>query len=337
MKVLFNVRYPLAWARGGFGVLIERLKTSLDELDVDIQFVDYTSEETQCADVIHYWGLPSCQTMWHASDMLGMKRVVTYLGPAMAGTPTVKNHIQRLVRSGLVKGLNSSRLFGCMAIGVEDADAFLFQNEAERRYAMFMYGWDPLRCHVVPNGVDDIFFDESIAPETTNALFYPAYICPRKNQVAVARAAKKEQVPVVFIGVDQGEYPEYFEEFKREVDDKYVIWLGEIKDQRRFAALYRGSLGTFLASEAENLPLVFPQSLACGRPVMCTKLPSVESFFGDQIQYCSPATDPHFSWHLKGFYDFCLSGGTQQVDLLSWKDVGQQMLSIYQSIMGKTS
>jgi glycosyltransferase involved in cell wall biosynthesis len=337
MKVIFNVRYPLAWAKGGVGVLIQQAKVALEGLGIEVEWVDYTCEEAQKADIVHYWGLPSSEIMWHANDMLGMKRVVTYLGPAMAGNPNIKSYVQRTIRSGLIKGLNSSRLFGCMAIGVEDADAFLFQNEAEKRHASFMYGWDPSRCHVVPNGVDEVFLDESIVPEKMNGLFYPAYICPRKNQVAVARAAKKEKVPVVFVGVDQGGYPEYFEEFKREIDDQYVIWLGEVKDQRRFAALYRGTLGTFLASEAENLPLVFPQSLACGHPVMCTKLPSVESFFGNKIQYCPPATDPQFSWHLRGFYDFCLSGGTQQIDLISWADVGRQMLNIYQSITGKTS
>lgn len=336
MTVLFNVRYPSAWLKGGGMVLVRETQAALERLGVQVEWVDYASKEVQKANIIHYWGGPPSESMWRASQLLGMKRVVTYLGPSTAGTPDAKSYAQRMVRSCLLKTFGKDRLFGCMGIGIDRADAYFFQNDAERNHAIFMYGWNPDRCHAIPNGVSDIFFDEQVAPEKINALFYPAYICPRKNQVAVARAAKKQQIPVVFVGVDQGNYPEYFEQFKNEIDNKYVIWLGEIINQRRFAALYRGTLGTFLASEGENLPLVFPQSLACGRPVMCTKLPSVESFFGDRIQYCPAATDANFSGYLRAFYNYCQAGEKQQVDLFSWVDVGRKILDIYKSIDGIT-
>lgn len=336
MNVLFDIGYPFAWLKGGVNVLILQVKDALESLGVNVQWLRYDEPELKTADVIHYWGgFPPSKMVWDTAKALGMKRVITHLGPAGGENHGAKEYAQKFIRLALIKTLGEGRLFGCVGIGVSDADAYIFQTEAECNHASFVYGWDPKRCHAMPNGVDDVFFDESIVPEQTNALFYPAYICPRKNQVAVARAAKQQKVPVAFVGVDQGGYPEYFEQFENEIDNKYVIWLGEVQDQRRFAALYRGSLGTFLASEAENLPLVFPQSIACGRPVMSSKLTSVESYFKDRIMYSPRGSEAGFPEALRKFYEFCLSGGTQDVDVFPWSDVGEKMIDIYKNILSE--
>ncbi len=334
MKVLFDVGYPLSWAEGGFSVQIRQTKLALERLGVEVSWVDYHGASIQDADLIHYFGGPATLATYRSGKALGRPAVVSYLAPHGFIKPTIRDYGKRWLRAGLRKAFGSLRLFGCMGIGFEDADAFILLNQAEYCYTTFTYQWPKSRCHIIPNGVDAVFLDASIEPEPVDGLFYPSYICPRKNQVELARLAKALHVRVVFAGRAQGEFPAYFEVFQKELDGQYAVWLGEIRERRRMAALYRGALGTFLASQYDNQGLVLLESLACGRPVMGPDLPSVRTHFGDAIRYCPQVRSKSFGDSLVAFEDFCRGGGQQSVAVPSWHEIGQEVLGVYKRVLG---
>ena len=333
MKVLFAVSYPLSWSRGGFTVQIKRTQESLEAQGVGVDWVDYTGAIQQNADVIHYWGVPPSKSMWQAAQSRGMKQVVTFLSPKGIINPTGRNYAERLLRNLTIKGLGEFRLFGSMAVGLEAADAFILLNEAEQRYVNFMYGWPNDRCHIIPNGVDDCFFKKTENVKPLGGLFYPSYICPRKNQVEIARIAKREKIPVYFVGGAQGESPEYFEAFKKEIDNQYVFWLGEINPSSELASLYRSALGTFLASDYDNQGLILLESLACGCPVMGPSVDSVKSHFGNQILYCDSAKSENFPEQFRKFFEFCQQGGRQSFITLTWPDIARKIIKVYEDLL----
>ncbi len=336
MKVLFDVNYPLSWAEGGFSIQIRRSKTALEALGAVVDWVDYFSETAQDADIVHYFGMPSSITMYRAARAMQTRQVVTFLAPRGFVKPSCADHVKRAVRGAALQCLGPLRLFGRMGIGIEQADAFIMLNRAEKNYAVFHYGWPESKCHVIPEGVDGLFFDETIPAEPLDGLFYPSYICPRKKQVEVARAAKAMKVRVFFAGKAQGEYPEYARIFERELDNEYAVWLGEIRDRRRLAALYRGAWGTFLASDFDNQGIILLESLACGRPVMGPDLPSLRTFFGDRISYCSGADSRNFYSELRDFDGFCRSGGRQDMQVAGWDEIGRRLFKVYNNIIDGT-
>jgi glycosyltransferase involved in cell wall biosynthesis len=334
MKVLFDVNYPLAWAEGGFSIQIRQTKLALEKLGVEVEYVDYFAEKAQRADVLHYFGIPANMIMYRAARAMGMKQVITFLAPAGLMQPAWSDYVKRAVRKALIRGFGSQRLFGKMGIGVEQANAFIVLNRAEKNYAMFYYGWPSQITHVIPEGVDDVFFDETVAARHRDALFYPSYICPRKNQVEIAKVAKELKIKVLFAGKDQGEYPEYFNDFQKELDGEYAVWLGEVRDRRELAALYKGTLGTFLASDFDNQPLVLLESLASGRPAMGPDLPSIRSHYGGAIHYSPSAKSSSFPAALAEFNRFCRQGGKQTMNVSSWGDIGKSVYEIYKNVLG---
>lgn len=333
MKVLFDVGYPLAWAEGGFSIQILQTEQELSKLGVEVQWVDRRSSEVPKADIIHYFGAPSSVIMYRAAKSMGLRSVVSILPPHGFVRPSVRDYMLRGMHKTLRTMLGPVRTFGRMGMGYEDADAFILLNEAEKNYVTFAYGWPAEHCHVIPNGVDDAFFDASIAPEPVDGLFYPSYICPRKNQVEIAQLAKSRKIKVVFAGRAQGEYPAYFEAFKRELDDQHAVWLGEIRDRRRMAALYRGAQGTFLASRYENQGLILLESLACGKPVMGPDLPALRTFFRDCIQYCPPVGSAGFGPALEAFERYCHQGGKQRMDVPRWGEIAQRVQRVYEQVL----
>ncbi len=333
MKVLFDVGYPLAWAEGGLSIQIRHTQSALEALGVEVAWVDYHKETLPVADIVHYFGAPKSIITYRAGRSLGFRSVCSILPPHGFCQPALRDHVLRVVHRGIRRGLGPLRTFGRMGMGFEDADAFIMLNEAERNYVAFMYGWPLDKCHVVPNGVDDIFFDETVVPEKVDGLFYPSYICPRKNQVEIARLAKQLKIKVVFAGRAQGEYPAYFADFERELDGEYATWLGEVRDRSQMAALYRGARGTFLASKYENQGLILLESLACGKPAMGPDLPALRTFFRDHIAYCSPVGSDTFASDLQSFDRFCAEGGRQEMKVMRWHDIARQVHRIYEQVL----
>jgi glycosyltransferase involved in cell wall biosynthesis len=333
VKVLFSVGYPLSWARGGFTVQTEKTMEALRSCGVDVDWVDFSGAATQDADVIHYWGAPPSMAMWEVARAKGMKQVITFLSPKAILKPGLRTYAERFFRNTILQVLGDVRLFASMGVGLGNADAFIALNEADRRYFNFMYGWSVDKCHVIPNGVDSLFFDKQIVPEPMDGLLYPSYICPRKNQLEIARVAKREKIPVYFAGRDQGESPDYYEKFKKEIDGKYALWLGEIASPKELAKLYRASLGTFLASDYDNQPLILLEALASGRPVMGPSITPVKCHFGYSIIYCDSAKSSHFPKQLREFYNFCQQGRTQSFNVLSWSEVAQKIIDVYTSVL----
>ncbi len=335
MRVLFSVAYPLSWAAGGFSVQIRKTKVALEGLGVEVDWVDYGSRDVQRADIVHYWGAPTDLTMWRSGRSHSMRHVVSFLPPGGMSKPRLPDYAKRAVRTALFRSLGAIRLFGRMGIGFETADAFILLNRAEAEYCSFYYKWGQACSYVIPNGVDDAFLVDDVSCEALNALFYPSYICPRKNQLEIARLAKQLKIPVVFAGGDQGEFPEYFARFKAELDGEYAVWLGEVSDRKRLASLYAGARGTFLASDFDNQPLILLESLAVGTPVMATDLPSHRAFFGERIQYCPSAKSRGFSKRLIAFDALCRAGLRQEMVVHGWSDIARQVLDVYKAIMDK--
>lgn len=330
MNVLFYVGYPLAWAKGGYTTQIEETKSGLERLGIRVHWLHHECDEIPDCDLIHYWSRPPNDFHWQLSRRKNLKLVLTELHPATASRPKWTWSARGRMRP-VLKRIMGTGLYGTLGIGLyTHADAVIAVNSAEAEYMNRVFGADPRRIHVIPNGVDPVFFDRRIAPEPFDGLVCLAYIKESKHSIELARRAKEAKVPIKFVGNACFSGDRYLSEFRREVDNRLVFWEGEVLERERICAILRGAKGCILASEGESQPIALLESLACGTPVMGPDLTPLKSFFGDTIRYAVSPGKAAFAGQLAAFYRECGAGLKQSFHVLGWGQVAEKVAEVYE-------
>ena len=192
MKVLFQVNYPLAWARGGHAVQIRETEKELSGWALRWSGCILKRRMLPGED-FHLWSFRPTIFIGNWQDGEGSKSSFSGQNPfaAMRGrlSQSAKAAFGHCLPWLLGKGLYSM-------LGLEvyrRCDALLAINPAEAEYMIRVHGADRARTHVVPCGVSPVFLDASVKPQPFKGLLYVGYISRVKNSVRVARAAKAAQ------------------------------------------------------------------------------------------------------------------------------------------------
>jgi len=333
VKVLHYVGYPLAWARGGHAVQIHQTIAALEKLGVQNEWLDHARPDRQPGDLLQYWTRPPSDFHWQLARAQGLRLVIQELHGPGASRPSWFWKIRRAQRRAL-RSLLGANLYGHFGAGIyQHCAAAVAVTPLEAAYMIQVFDAPRARVHFIPNGVDDVFFDDSVAPCVFDGLVYLGHICPRKNSLAVARAAKQARMAIQFVGDAPVAQDDYFRAFQAEVDNQYVFWKGAISDRKSIAALLRGCRGVLLTSRHESNPLSLLEALACGKPVMAPDLPPLRSFYKDAVLFAPAPEDGRFIPLLKRFDAMCRRDYRQTFPVLSWTAVARRYADIYAAIM----
>lgn len=333
MKVLYYVGYPLAWAEGGHAIQIRETIRAVETCGVETGWLHPEDTHPPSGDVLHYFSRPPSDAHWQLARQRGLRLVISEIHQGAVLRPRwqwpLRGQFGHLLPLLMGRGFHATTGVNIYTA----ADAALALTEAEADYMRVVMRAPADRVHVVTNGVEPVFFDGSVPPEPFSGLLYAAYICERKNSIAVAQLAKRAGVPVKFVGPPLETDSAYARAFAKEVDDPFVCWVPEPQTRLRMAAHYRGACGSFLASQNEGLPLALLESLAAGTPVMAPDLPNLRQHFGDAIRYLPPPDQPAAVGALQDFYAACQQGLKQSLQVPTWDDVGRHVANIYRQIL----
>lgn len=120
------------------------------------------------------------------------------------------------------------------------------------------------------------------APYDGEYILCAARVCPRKNQLALAKAARSLGLRLVLAGgADNQDYLDRCMRFKN------VTYAGFLS-LRKLAPLYRGARLHALAGFVETPGLSNLEAAVCGCAVLSTAEGSAEEYFGDMAAYCDP-------------------------------------------------
>lgn len=109
-----------------------------------------------------------------------------------------------------------------------------------------------------------------------------ARVCPRKNQLAIARATYRLGVKLVLVG--QANNLDYL---NRCLSYKNVLYKGYLSFQQLFP-LYRGAQLHALCGFVETPGLANLEAAACGCNILSTAEGSAVEYFEDMALYCNP-------------------------------------------------
>jgi glycosyltransferase involved in cell wall biosynthesis len=214
------------------------------------------------------------------------------------------------------------------------ADAFVALTNWEKFIMEYMLEADPARTFVVPNGVEEVFFNAPPSPRGP-WLVCTATLTQRKRVLELAQAAVRAETPVWIIGrayADSETYAQQFFQLAKE-NPRFIRYEGAIDDRQQLAAIYRAARGFILLSTMESLSLSALEAAACECPLMLSDLPSAHAAFGQGTQFC-PVTDSVSvtAEAVRRFYD-AAPGMAVPPKPATWTDVARQLLRIYEKVL----
>ncbi|MGZ4972373.1 MAG: glycosyltransferase family 4 protein [Limisphaerales bacterium] len=332
MKVLFDHPNPFLLAHGGFQTQIEQTKFALQNMGLDVEYLRWF-DDAQRGDIIHYFGRPSRIYIEQCHDK-GIKVVIAELLSNWGSRTAFARNAQKVVMRLAEKLCPPTLLIRLAWDSYQIADACVVLTPWEAHIAKTIFRAPPERVHVVPNGVEALFFNSKEVVRG-KYLVCTATITPRKRVLELARAAVIAQTPVWILGKPYSESDPYAREFMSFAakHPDYLRYEGAVGNRQKLAEIYRQSRGFVLLSEVEGLSLSALEAAGCGCPLLLSDLPWARTTFGLAASYCPVMKSiGRTAEVLKDFY-LKAPEDKRAFKPKSWKEIGEQLASIYERLL----
>lgn len=338
VKVLFDHPNPFLLAHGGFQIQIEQTKKALEANGVEMEWLRWWDDQ-QKGDLIHYFGRPNPSYIRQAHGK-GIKVVMSELLTGLGSRGKMAREAQKILMTMAGNVLPKEFTARLSWEAYKTADGFVANTSWEKRLMVEMFSAEPERVHVVPNGVEDIFFPKA-EPKTEKSkyLICTATITERKRVVELAAAAIMAQVPVWIIGEPYSKQDPYYQKFLTLVRSGggIVRYEGGILNRAKMASIYYDARGFVLLSSMETRSLSAEEAAAGGCPLLLSDLPWARSSFGSHATYVPLAGKEKEGRDLKKFYEQ-IKGAPRPPMPCRWGDVGKHLCKIYEGLFSdKTS
>jgi glycosyltransferase involved in cell wall biosynthesis len=331
MKVLFDHSQPFLLAHGGFQIQIEQTKSALERAGVDVSFLRWW-DDRQTGDIIHFFGLPHAGYV-EAMRQKRIKLVVTHLLGGLGARNRWKRLVQKLIIGAALRGLPAGALARTGWKVWQVADAYVAVTRWEARLMNEVFRVPRRYIHFVPNGVDELFFDQ---PAATRGkwLVTTASILPVKRLLETAEAAVVAQTPYWVIGRPLAESDSYYQGFFRfcREHSEIVRYDNAMRTQAELAEVYRQARGFVLLSRWETQSLSALEAAASECPLLISDLPWARSTFGAHVTYCPLGSKQITAEHLRRFHDQAPMMEPPPKPL-TWTEVGKMLKKIYEHVL----
>lgn len=241
---------------------------------------------------------------------------------------------------------------------VRVADGLIVSTEQEKHDLVRLYGARGHKVRVIPAGVDLGMFkpvDKNVARSSLGlrkkkVILYVGRIDPIKgldNLIeAVALLEEKDDTSLLIVGGKHG-YDVELERLKFKVGElgirEHVIFVGAVP-QSRLPEYYSAADVFVLPSYAESFGLAALESMACGTPVVASRVGGLSTFISDgETGYLIPWHCPEpFAQRLDmllanpALRDVMGAAALAKASEMSWEGVADDMLGHYSYLMGET-
>jgi glycosyltransferase involved in cell wall biosynthesis len=332
MKVLFNYNTAFSLAHGGAQIQVEQTSRALQALGVTVEPLRWWDDQ-QTGDILHQFARIT-PTLAKAAKAKGMKVVQSDFlsGQGSRSRSQILMHqaCQRLLKTFGPQQLTRPFSWESYQLG----DAYIVVTPWEAELLGRLYDTPRDRIHVIPNGVEEVFWNSPPAVRG-QWLVCTAIITQRKRVLELATAAVQARTPLWVIGKPYNPEEAYARQFLQlaKENPNFIRYEGPISDRARLATIYRESRGFVLLSTQESLSLSALEATACECPLLLSDLPWAKTVFKAHAQYCSAtAGQSQTAEKLRSFYDQAPALQPPPKPM-TWIEVGQQIKGVYERVL----
>jgi glycosyltransferase involved in cell wall biosynthesis len=261
MKIRVAPMQPHIFLYGGFDMQMVRTIELLDSIGVDIKPLDFWSRKDEF-DILHIWGLDRQHLLLsRTAKLYGKKIVMSPLLPYLSPMIYFRHWV------GMIEGRKKVE-----RDILKNIDLMLVVNNLQAETAVKLYKFPESKIKIVPTILDSVFFDLNTGvPEINSQEGY--FVCvgnilPRKNQLAVAKAAIQTNIKVVFIGNELAGDEAYVKEFRGLVANSQILsWYKDLDFNQLFKVMHSSS-GIVMPSFIEVQPAAALEAAALNKPLM---------------------------------------------------------------------
>jgi glycosyltransferase involved in cell wall biosynthesis len=335
MKLLIDHPSPFMLAHGGVQVLIERTWHALSDLGIQVEPLRWWDDK-QSGDLIHFYGRVPTEYLRLAHK----KRIPVVMSELLSGAGARAPLVlltQRTAIALLRRVLPEPFQVRLAWDSYQYADAILASTTLEAQLAQRLFRAPAHKVHLVPNGVEDIFFQTP--PESRGRwLLCTGRITEIKRTVEVAQAAIAAETPLWVVGRPMAANDPYAEKFfKLAKANPEWIRHDTFVPTHELARAYREARGFVLLSRWESLSLAALEASAGECPLLLSDVPWARSAFGARATYC-PLT-PKVGKTAEVLRQFYVAAPKLQPPPkpITWREVACRLKALYEQVLNRTA
>lgn len=323
MKILMQSRKNFFDLRGGDTIQLEKTKSELEKLGVEVDFCLEFEPDLSEYDLVHLSNVTRIQETYlqvkNAKKQGKKIALSTIYWPMDEFEKKGQVGIRKFINSHI--GIDSEERIKAIAryikdkksrnmatknlwkIGytkmqkyvVENVDYFLPNSEMEMNEFCKSFGVKKENYKVIPNAIDAEIAkiqDSAEIPEEfekyRNAIICVGRIEPRKNQLALVKALDQSGYKLVLVGAISDNQKGYFAEIKEIIDrNKEFYYIPRI-DNSKLYQLYKVCKVSTLPSWLDTPGLVSLEAGVMGCNLAISSKGSTTEYFSDFAEYCLP-------------------------------------------------
>ena len=265
MKILNYPNQPHCFAFGGFDMQMLNLISGLNKIGVDSKKMDVWSRDSDF-DILHLWNVTQSNfSLISWAKKSNKKIVATILFP----------YSNYLLWLKYYKNIFTNQM-KIAKYHHQIVDHFVVLNESQRDVLSKYYAIDKSRISIIPNIVNENYFNFSINKITNKYFNGSKYflctgnICSRKNQINLAKAAIKTNINLLIIGSILDGEDDYAKELAIiQKNNRNVIWETEINEGSfdLVSAYYYCEVFALVSNE-ETQPISALEAVALNKPIL---------------------------------------------------------------------
>ncbi len=333
MKVLLFDTTQAYLTPGGKQKQVQMLYEHLPKVGVEVEYARWWDPD-QTFDIAHFFGYRAPYLI----DQVKQKNKKIVLTQVM-DVHTNMSSLQKYFFGLKMKMINNylpHQIRGKFdGSSLNKYDALVYMHKYDWLSAINMFQVNKNKTHIIPHAFNmpkNISGFSKLPGLPSKYLVSVGSIVPRKRPLLLAQYAKAAKIPVVFIGPGE-ESNSYYKQFKSQIDNKYVFYLGFADETTKMSALNHAS-GFVLLSTAESGCIAVYEAGSLGLPLLLPNMLWAKAYTDPtDLYHCDVEQSKKAVQQLAEFFDIAEKRDQPTFKIHSWTEIAEMYKEVYQKLL----